>query len=123
MENHLHCTAQSDDVSEIIKEFKSYTARKIIDYCKERKNITLLGKFAQEKLAYKIQSAYQVWQEGRHPEEITTERIMKQKVEYIHNNPVRRGYVDDPSHWRYFSARNYEGEKGLYDIQLEWRIY
>jgi putative transposase len=32
---------------------------------------------------------------------------MLQKLEYMHNNPVRRGYVDDPMHWRYSSARDY----------------
>ncbi len=30
-----------------------------------------------------------------------------QKAEYIHYNPVRRGYVDQPEHWNYSSARNY----------------
>jgi hypothetical protein len=33
--------------------------------------------------------------------------MVKQKLDYIHQNPVKRGYVDDPLHWRYFSARNY----------------
>jgi putative transposase len=32
--------------------------------------------------------------------------MMWQKLEYIHNKPLRRGYVDDPVHWRYSSARN-----------------
>ena len=34
--------------------------------------------------------------------------MLRQKIVYIHNNPVRRGYVDAPEHWRYSSARNYE---------------
>jgi putative transposase len=29
--------------------------------------------------------------------------MLQQKVDYIHQNPVRRGYVDDPAHWRYSS--------------------
>ena len=53
-------------------------------------------------------------------EEITIDEIMYQKVEYIHNNPVRRGYVDDPCHWRYSSARNYEGKQGLVNVLIEW---
>ena len=32
---------------------------------------------------------------------------MRQKLDYIHHNPVKRGYVDQPEHWRYSSARNY----------------
>lgn len=69
---------------------------------------------------YDIFNEYQVWQEGSHPEEITTDEMMQQKVEYIHNNPVRRGYVEEPSHWRYSSARNYEGKDGLLSVEMEW---
>jgi hypothetical protein len=43
--------------------------------------------------------------------------MMVQKIdEYIHNNPVKRGYVDKPEHWRYSSARNYAGLEGLITI-------
>ena len=31
-------------------------------------------------------------------------------------NPVKRGYVDEPAHWRYSSARNYQGQAGLIPI-------
>jgi putative transposase len=41
---------------------------------------------------------------------------MRQKLDYIHANPVARGYVDAPSHWRMSSARNYEGFPGLIDV-------
>jgi hypothetical protein len=33
--------------------------------------------------------------------------MLFQKIEYIHYNPVKRGYVDEPEYWRYSSARNY----------------
>lgn len=38
---------------------------------------------------------------------------MRQKLDYIHHNPVRRGYVDLAEHWRYSSARDYQGQAGL----------
>jgi len=38
---------------------------------------------------------------------------MRQKPDYIHHNPVKRGYVDQPEHWRYSSARNHAGQEGL----------
>jgi len=40
-----------------------------------------------------------------------------QKIEYIHYNPVRRGYVDDPEHWRYSSYRQYLGKEGLVPLE------
>ena len=45
---------------------------------------------------------------------------MHQKIEYIHYNPVKRGYVDEPIHWCYSSARNYAGQVGLLEVQMEW---
>ena len=61
----------------------------------------------------KSDRTYQVWPEGSQPEMIRSEETFPQKLEYIHNNPVRRGYVDDPVHWRYSSAGDYAGEGGL----------
>jgi putative transposase len=120
MENHLHCVVQSDELTKVIQSFKSYTARAIIDYFTERKNAGILRKFRQNKLSHKTESQYQVWQEGSHPEEITTDEMMHQKIEYIHNNPVRRGYVEEASYWRYSSAQNYEGKQGLVNVEMEW---
>ena len=38
----------------------------------------------------------------------------------MHNNPVKRGYLDDPLHWRYSSARNYAGLQVLVDVVTAW---
>jgi len=45
---------------------------------------------------------------------------MRQKVEYIHRNPVERRYVDRPEHWRYSSARDYAGVAGLIAVERAW---
>jgi hypothetical protein len=46
------------------------------------------------------------------------ERMLRQRLDYIHNNPVERGYVDEAEHWRYSSARNYAGEEGLISVEV-----
>jgi len=51
---------------------------------------------------------------------IQGEAMMQQKIEYIHHNPVKRGYVDDPLHWRYSCARNYAGLEGLSAVEQAW---
>lgn len=81
---------------------------------------SLLEEFHHHKLAHKTDREHQVWQEGSHPQEIVSEKMLRQKLEYIHNNPIRRGYVSDPLHWRYSSAANYAGEKGLIDVKTDW---
>jgi hypothetical protein len=46
--------------------------------------------------------------------------MVRQKLEYIHQNLVKRGYVDCAEHWRYSSARNYAGEAGLIEVFMGW---
>jgi hypothetical protein len=48
--------------------------------------------------------------------------MMRAKIDFIHNYPVERGYVDEPEHWRYSSARNYAGLGGLIDVRQEWHV-
>ena len=121
LENHLHLIASAPDLSTVMQNFKSFTARSLIDLLKRRSSTGLLGQLEAHKLRHKADSDYQVWQEGNHPEQIRTEATMWQKLEYVHNNPVARGYVDDPLHWRYSSARNYAGSHGLIDVVTDWR--
>ena len=47
--------------------------------------------------------------------------MMEQKLIYMHNNPLKRGYVDEAVHWRHSSARNYAGLPGLIEIITDWR--
>jgi hypothetical protein len=72
------------------------------------------------KKAHKTQTEYQVWQEGMQPKLISSEQMMLEKISYIHNNPIKRGYVDEAVHWRYSSARDYEGVSGLVEIERMW---
>jgi putative transposase len=120
LENHIHLIASAPDLANVMKRFKMFTARKIIDLLKERNSATLLRHFQALKRDHKTQSDYQLWEEGFHPQEITVDEMMRQKVEYIHLNPVKRGYVDDPTHWRSSSARNYAGQPGLIDVVTDW---
>jgi len=121
LENHLHWIAAAPQLTASVKNFKSYTARKIVDLLERRSAHTLLSQLESEKLKHKIQSDYQVWQEGSHPQQIQGDETMLQKLEYMHNNPVERGYVDDPLHWKYSSARNYAHLPGLIDVVTDWR--
>ena len=104
----------------MMQSFKSYTARQIIDLLKSRHSETLLRLLSATKLNHKTESTYQVWQEGSHPQQIQSDEMMWQKIEYIHNNPVLRGFVDDPLHWRWSSARNYARQLGLIEIVTDW---
>jgi putative transposase len=121
MENHLHWIAAAQNLAEQVGRFKSFVARKVIDEMELRGYATFLQELKYFKLRHKIDQTYQLWQEGSHPEQIQNDEMMLQKLEYMHNNPVKRGYVDDAVHWRYSSARNYAGSGGLIDVVTDWR--
>ena len=120
LENHLHMIAFADKLAKMIADFKSFTARQIIDLLEARNVQTLLRQLKFQKAKHKTDRDYQLWQEGSHPQAIMDEQTMWQKLEYIHNNPVERGYVDEPTQWRYSSARNYAGQQGLVAVTTNW---
>jgi putative transposase len=118
LENHLHFVAQAQNLNKCVSSFKSFTAAQIIDYLQTQKAERLLQRLRFSKRAHKVDREYQFWQEGVHAEMIFNEAMMREKLAYIHANPVKRGYVSLPEHWRYSSAANYMGLGGLIDIDL-----
>jgi REP element-mobilizing transposase RayT len=120
LENHLHLVASAKDLSKELGDFKSFVARQIIDSLEARNITMLLRQLKYQKAQHKTDRTYQFWQEGSHPQLLQNDAMMLEKLEYIHNNPVKRGYVDDPTHWRYSSARNYAGMPGLLEVTTEW---
>ena len=120
LENHCHFVMQSAALDRDIARLKSWTAKNLIQYLAEHNVRQVLEQLAFYKKAHKNDRAYQLWQEGVHPELIQGVDMMRQKIEYIHQNPVKRGYVDEAVHWRYSSARDYIGTQGLLEVYRQW---
>ena len=121
MEDHLHLIAKSSNLAKEIGDFKSFTARQIIDWLKDRGHQRLLDQLVWNKERHKADRDYQLWQEGSHPEQIQSVEMMWQKLEYMHNNPVRRGYIALPEHWRRSSASNYLKVPSVFEhVITEW---
>jgi putative transposase len=120
LENHVHFIASAEDLAKQVGDFKSYTARRVIDYLTERQVRILIEGLEYHKARHKGDRPFQLWQEGSHPKVIETEAMLRQKLEYIHQNPVKRGYVSDPTHWRYSSARNYAKIEALAPVTTDW---
>lgn len=120
MENHMHMIASADRLSQEVQAFTSFTAQRLVDTWEETTSYSMLGKLRRAKLPHKRDRMHQVWQGGSHPKILEGGAMIEQKIAYIHDNPVKRGYVDDPRHWRYSSARNYAGESGLIEVAVDW---
>ena len=59
---------------------------------------------------------YQLWRNDNHPIELYSDEVFYQKVNYIHNNPVKEGIVDKEADYIYSSARDFNGSKGLLEL-------
>ena len=124
MTNHIHLivsTSGKDKLFEIIRDFKKFTSRaliKEIENGEESRKKWLLNKFEfAGKYLERIEN-YKVWQDGYHAVELTSNDFTYQKLNYIHQNPVKAGIVSEPEHYIYSSASNYSGLSGIIDIEL-----
>ena len=97
-------------LSDIIRDFKKFTAKKIIQTIlnePESRREWMLDFFKKSCENLKRNQEYKVWQNGYHAEHIYSDSFIKQKVEYIHNNPVKDKIVANPEDYYFSSARNY----------------
>ncbi len=122
MPSHLHMIISTDKepLPDIMRDFKKFTAREIIKSVdtvfESRKDwvLSLFGEVA-DKLA-RVKN-YKVWQDGNHPIQLTKPKVLSQKMNYIHENPVAEEIVGEPEHYLYSSARDYyTNQKGFLAI-------
>ncbi|MCX2495063.1 transposase [Pedobacter sp. PF22-3] len=124
MTNHIHLIAsvgKNIKLFEIIRDFKKFTNRAIIEEINsgnESRKKWLLSKFEFAGKYLKRIENYKVWQDGYHAVELISRDFTFQKLNYIHQNPVRAGIVSEPEHYIYSSATNYHGLSGLIEIEL-----
>ena len=124
MHSHLHMIVGAKagfDLSAILRDMKKHTAKEIIKKINdepESRREWMLHRFEYAGKYLKRITNYKVWQDGNHAKHIITSEFMKQKLDYIHNNPVEEMIVAEPQHYLFSSAMNYAGETGLIDVEL-----
>lgn len=122
MSNHLHMIVETIDrtsLSDVLRDFKKFTSKEIIKTIQEipeSRKEWLLNRFEYAgRNNVKIKN-YKFWMDGNEAKELSSTQFLDEKMNYIHNNPVVAEYVDSPEEYRYSSARDYCGEKGLINI-------
>ena len=124
MPNHIHLIISrngQDSLSDIMRDFKKFTSTRIteaIQTIPESRRTWMLWLFKSAAAQNKNNKNFQFWQQDNHPEELFTPDFTKQKLDYIHNNPVTARLVDSPEHYIYSSAKSYFGEEGLLPVSL-----
>jgi len=123
MSNHIHTiwTASNSNLSDIIRDFKTFTSKVItasIEAEIESRRDWLLYMFNFYANKTNANDNFKVWTGNNHPEEIYSESFLRSKLHYIHENPVRAGLVAEPTHYLYSSATNYQTGKGLIELDF-----
>ena len=124
MTNHLHLIISAKEgstLSAIMRDFKSFTAKSFLAEIQketESRRDWLLYLFQYFAKKHKRSQTHMFWQHDNHPIELWSAKVIQTKLRYIHENPVRAGFVSQPSEWKYSSAVNYEGQAGLLVVDL-----
>ncbi len=122
MPSHIHLIFRSskDQPMELLRDFKKHTAKRVIDAIQgnlqESRKDWLLWMFKRAGEKQGNISTYQFWQHNNQPIELWSEKVIKQKIDYIHNNPVEAGFVTNPTDWKYSSARNFQNDHTVLKI-------
>lgn len=97
MLNHIHLIATSPDMAGFLRDFKRFTSAKFKHNLETNEPSVL-------KLFVDAQGSCRFWMDTNAPKKIENSAFYHQKLNYIHQNPVRKGYVSRPEHWRWSSA-------------------
>ena len=124
MSSHLHIICKGTVgfvLSDILRDFKKFTSKQIIKTITEfpeSRREWMLQYFKEACSHLKRDQKYKVWQDGYHAEIVATNWFIKQKVNYIHNNPVVERIVTLPEDYYFSSARNYARLEGPLEVVL-----
>jgi putative transposase len=109
MPTHMHLVTSNDDwtcLSDIMRDFRRFTSRSIRNLLENDNRNVFLDIFKKAAINRPRQE-FKIWSDDFHPVALKSEKWLKQKIDYIHNNPVRKGFVEAAEDWKYSSARNW----------------
>ena len=124
MTNHVHMIigTRKEKMQYIVRDLKKHTSKllinAIIENPQESRKEWMLWMIERAGKKNSNNKKYQFWQQNNKPIELSDNKIIDQKLNYIHNNPVEEGFVNEPYNYKYSSAIDYADRKGLVKIEL-----
>lgn len=124
MTNHMHVilSAEQNNLSDVVRDFKRFTATKILECIHENKHESrkkwMMNQFKFAAQKHKRNSQYQFWRHDNHAVELESQKFIMQKMAYIHENPVKAGFVENAQDWMHSSQRNYSNLYSQIEIDL-----
>jgi REP-associated tyrosine transposase len=112
MPTHLHAIVfdsawDAKRLEQTLIDMRKFTGRRLIEYSFEHGPPSFREVF---KANAGDDRQHRCWQPTRHPEAITSEWFWKQKLDYLHLNPCRKGLVKRAAEWRFSSAGYYASD-------------
>ena len=106
MTSHVHMIIGSNgrSLADIVRDMKSFTStsvkRAITDHPQESRKEWLLWMMKRAGEKNGNNNRFQFWQQHNQPIELSNNEMLQQKLDYLHNNPIEAGFVDEPGHYR-----------------------
>jgi REP element-mobilizing transposase RayT len=126
MLDHLHLlTSRPSTTSEVLRVLKGLAARRVIDYLKANGYSSSLSKLQHQERNRNYR--FSLWQTEKNVLPVYSEGMFMEKLNYIHQNPVRAGLAKGALEYRWSSARIWcgrtlENEPLMVDKELiQWR--
>jgi REP element-mobilizing transposase RayT len=123
MSNHVHLVASVDEghaISAFVRDCKKFTAKRIVESIQnsgvESRKDWILHQFKYYASRHTRNEHYQLWEHDNHFIELFSPDVTQQKIDYVHQNPVRAGLVYRAEDYIYSSASNYAEIDGIIDI-------
>lgn len=120
LEDRVHLVASAGDLPKAIEALKSTAGSRIVEFLQSQQSRSVLRQLNRCQAEDQAEDSYRLWEDGDPPEPIHNRETMQEKLDFVHRNPVQRGYVSDPTQWRYSSARDYAGQPGLLPVATDW---
>ena len=122
MLTHFHLMGQTEEgvrFQDVMRDMKKFTSKKISSKLENDGQKLFLYVFKKAAEREKGKRDYKIWQDEYHPQIIHTDTVCRRKLEYMHNNPVVKRFVDKPEYWLNSSARNYIlGDDSVLKVEL-----
>jgi putative transposase len=124
MTSHVHMIMGTHDrpMEDILRDLKSFTSRRLKEelyqHPGESRRVWMVEMMERAGRENGNNRCWQLWQQHNQPIELSDNRMLDQRLDYLHRNPVEAGFVREPEDWQYSSALDYAGGKGLLEVMI-----
>lgn len=125
MPDHAHAIVNnaSGTISDWLMRVRGNSAREILGWLRENGHVQSLKKLALTP-PQKRNHTHAVWQKDPSVIDLWSPKFIRQKLNYLHLNPVRAGLCEHPAQWKWSSCMAYLPHKpGDVPMEIDWQGY